>query len=123
MLYAWGFAVLTYLGPIAIGLYLAQFSSLGITISIIVSLILTADSVVGNMRSLTSLQNAVAGTNGIRTIAKSQQSKIIKDHSENSTNGLVIKNLQVNRGTKIILTNINLTLNEQKKALITGLQV
>lgn len=120
MLYAWGFAVLTYLGPIAIGLYLAQFSSLGITISIIVSLILTADSVVGNMRSLTSLQNAVAGTNGIRTIAKSQQSKIIKDHSENSTTGLVIKNLQVNRGTKIILTNINLTLNEQKKALITG---
>ncbi|MEJ6348975.1 ABC transporter ATP-binding protein [Holzapfeliella sp. He02] len=120
MLYAWGFAILTYLGPIAIGLYLAQFSSLGITTSIIVSLILTADSVVGNMRSLTSLQNAVAGTNGIRTIAKSQQPKIIKDHSENSTAGLVIKNLQVNRGPKVILDNINLTLTEQEKALITG---
>lgn len=120
MLYAWGFAVLTFLGPLVVGILLAQFSFLGITTSIIISLILTSDSVVGNIRGLTGLQNAIAGTRGIRTIKKASNSNKKTQKIVTNKDGLIIDNLTVTRDDKNVLNHLNLSLKNNDKILITG---
>ncbi|MCL0312523.1 ABC transporter ATP-binding protein/permease [Apilactobacillus sp. TMW 2.2459] len=122
-LVSWGIALVSFLGPVAIGIYLSRFSALGITTSAIISLVLTSDSVVGGMRELTSYQSVIKSTDDIRVIKYEEnnikvtttpQDKISKD------DGLLIKDVAVNLNHKIVFDNINLYLKSNDKAIIMG---
>ena len=115
----WLFAIVITLSPIFIGLWMAKNNILGVTISTILTLTLTADHVVGGFRQLTNFETQIQSTEGIRKISwtetKTDQETVLPEN-----NRLVVNNLSVKRGDREIFKNLSLSLDENDKMLITG---
>ena len=122
---SWMFSIAALLLPIFIGLFFMENGLFGVTKSTIVTLTLTADSVVGGVRTLTRYQNKITGTAKLREIPSisayhqdsSRPSIKTQDHTQS---GLALKNVSIYRGNKLILENINMRIPEGGKAIITG---
>lgn len=119
-LFSWGIALISFLGPIAIGIYLSRFSVLGITNGVIVSLVLTSDSVIGNIREATSYQNVINSSADIRNIEYKEINDEDSYNVANDNSGLSVENLSVDIDGNSIFQNINLHVQDSSKVIITG---
>ena len=117
---SWLFAILITLTPIFIGLWMAKNSILGVTVSTILTLTLTADHVVGGFRQLTNFETQIQSTEGIRKISWTETKTDQKIAQSVADNKLVVENLSVKRGDREIFKNLSLSLNENDKMIITG---
>lgn len=119
-LFSWGIALISFLGPIAIGIYLSRLSVLGITNGVIVSLVLTSDSVIGNIREATSYQNVINSSADIRNIEYKEINDEDFSNVATDNSGISVENLSVDIDGNNIFQNINLHVPDSSKVIITG---
>lgn len=118
---AWVFAIVSFFLPIIIGIALSHVPALRITPSVIITLMLTADSVVGGIRELTSFQSMIVSTNKLRTVKLDFGPNHGNDQPKLDVNqGLNISHLAAERNHKVIFKNVNLKVAKNKKVIITG---
>lgn len=117
---AWIFSILIMLLPIFIGLWMAKNNLLGVTVSTILTLTLTADHVNMGFRELTDYNTAIQSTADIRNITVVENTKEEHKLKLSQDENLEIKNLSVNRGDKKIISGLNMSLESRQKVIIAG---
>ena len=125
---SWMFAIASFLFPMFIGLWFMAQGWFGVTTSVIVTLTMTADSVIGGVRRLSGYQSQIVGTSQLRVlpIVKAFAAPIADEkpvtlaEPESVKGHLTIKNLTVVRDQHLILDAVNLNLKPDAKILVTG---
>lgn len=118
---AWVIAVAVFLVPIGIGAFFAHKGWFGVTIAAVVTLALTADSVVGGIRELLSYHTSMLGTQQLRVVdIKTSLTPEVSANNNSTTGVLTLDNLSFRRGSVHIFDQVKLTLNAGEKVIITG---
>lgn len=119
---AWLISLVTLLLPIFIGLLFMQRGWFNVTVAAIITLSLSADRVVGYLRTIALYQTQIHSTDAIRKIKSYnfEESESVKQDNHDSQAILKIKDLSFSYGDKKILDGINLTLRDHDKIIVTG---
>lgn len=117
---AWLISLVTLLLPILIGLVFMHQGLFNVTIGAIITLSLSADRVVGYLRTIALYQTQMHSTDTIRVI-NGYQFKEKKIEAVSEINPVLkIENLSFSYDHKRILDKLNLRLHNQEKIIITG---
>ena len=118
---AWLISLVTLLLPIFIGLLFMQRGWFNVTVAAIITLSLSADRVVGYLRTIALYQTQIHSTDAIRKIKSYnfEESESVKQDNHDSQAILKIKDLSFSYGDKKILDGINLTLRDHDKIIMT----
>lgn len=122
---SWLFAIAAFLLPLFIGLLLMAKGLFGVTTSVILTLTMTADSVVGGARSLSKWQSQIVSTSQLRVLPAAGKFEISKvDDGEPKPEvlegQLEISDLTVVRDQHLILSDVNIRLEPGSKVIVTG---
>ena len=122
---SWSFAIFAYLSPIFIGIIFLRNGWFGVTKGIIVTLTLTADSVISGIRQLTQIQTKIVSTEKLRRVPIVKNVFLTPNAKESQPAAkepktLAINNLSVQRDQHVIFNHLNLTLAPGEKIIVTG---
>jgi ATP-binding cassette subfamily B protein len=118
---AWIIAVIVFLVPIGIGVLFAHQGWFGVTIAAVVTLALTADSVVGGIRELLSYHTAMLGTQQLRVAnLKTSLMPETSNQSIDAEGPLTLSGVSFQYGSAQLFDQVDLTLNAGEKVIITG---
>ena len=113
--------ILAFVGPWAIGFYFIVHHQFGITISILLSLTLTANNVVQNIRGLMSYWAEVASTNDIRQLDVTTETDFPSVNTISAKNiDLTLENVKLAYGEKVILDRTDLKIPYGSKVMLQG---
>ncbi|RVU70044.1 MULTISPECIES: ABC transporter ATP-binding protein [Lactobacillus] len=117
---AWLISLVTLLLPIFIGLVFMQKGLFNVTVAAIITLSLSADRVVGYLRTIALYQTQMHSTDTIREVNGYHFDEKASESAATNHPVLQIKNLSFAYNNKKILDKLNLTLHDQEKIIITG---
>ncbi|MCH4138728.1 MAG: ABC transporter ATP-binding protein/permease [Lactobacillus amylovorus] len=114
------FTVLAIIAPWAIGFYFITTHQFGVTISALLSLTLSANSVVQNFRGLMQYWAQVASTTEIRKIKLAKNDIFKEAKTENEKPDIKFDDVSLNYKDHPIYQNLNFDLAYGKKILLQG---
>lgn len=121
--YTWIGAVLSSVFPIIIGLICIAKGWLGVKVGTVVTLSLTADHVLGGIRELTNYYTQITGTKKIRLIEYYElpsEKNEAQSTSSQDNSFIELKDVVAGYGDKTVISNLNLSISEFDKIVITG---
>ena len=114
------FTILALVGPWAIGFYFIVNHLFSVTISALLSLTLSANSVVQNFRILMQCWSEVAGTTSLREIKHIDQKLLTSKENSMSHPNIELENVEVSYKKHIIYQHLNLNIPYGSKVLLQG---
>lgn len=117
---SWLLVVLTLVGPWAVGFYLMSHGGFGITISVLLTLTLTADHVVGGVRQVMGVWGQLASTAALRRLPAAPQPFTAPTSTPAATPALHLDSVALNYGDHAVLAPTTLTVPYGTKMLLTG---
>ncbi len=112
--------ILAIIGPWAIGFYFITTHQFGVTISALLSLTLSANSVVQNFRGLMQYWSEVASTDEIRKIKVSDQDIFAEEKASDKQPDIKFTDVSLNYQDKPIYENLNFDLPYGTKIMLQG---
>ncbi|MFT9267304.1 ATP-binding cassette domain-containing protein [Oenococcus sp.] len=121
--FSWICSTVSFLAPLAIGLYFHQNGLFSVSISVIVTLLLSSDSVIGNLRSVIQYSSAIKSTKSLRAgvipvINVDSKQETTLDPAMNKD--LIVRNLSFAYKSHEILQGISFSVPYGDKLLISG---
>ena len=114
------FTILALVGPWAIGFYFIVNHLFNVTISALLSLTLSANSVVQNFRILMQCWSEVAGTTNIRKIDEINEDILEQSKIELCKPNIKLENINVTYDERVIYNNLNFDIPYGSKILLQG---
>lgn len=114
------FTILALIGPWAIGFYFVINNLFSVTISALLSLTLSANSVVQNFRILMQCWSEVTGTTNLRKIKSINQRVLDLQENSLSHSNIELENVEVNYNEHQIYQNLSLNIPYGSKILLQG---
>ncbi|CCI87516.1 ATP-binding cassette domain-containing protein [Lactobacillus gigeriorum] len=117
--FSWLITVINLVGPWAIGFWLMSYNLYGITVSVLLSLTLTANNVVQNIRAVMSYWSAISTTEEFRHLSEHLSLKAeVKEKLPDDN--LQFKNVSFAYGDHNILAHTNWQINNHQKIVLVG---
>ena len=114
------FTILALVGPWAIGFYFIINNLFGVTISALLSLTLSANSVVQNFRVLMQCWSEVTGTDGLRTIESVNQDIFNKKSHAYTRPTIYLNNVNLSYDNHLVYKDVNLNIPYGTKIILQG---
>ncbi len=114
------FTILALIGPWSIGFYFVINNLFSVTISALLSLTLSANSVVQNFRILMQCWSEVTGTTNLRKIKSINQRVLDLQENSLSHSNIELENVEVDYNEHQIYQNLSLNIPYGSKILLQG---